>query len=116
MKANTFLVLAATAAILAVAPAVAEDQDQDRDRDHMREMDMDHLRDRDRIYGYDLMTLDEHDVLFRRLLEAETEQERTRIMQEHRLALQERVRALLGVIGDGRRPGGSGGGQGGHGN
>ena len=115
MKTNTFIMLAATAAMLAGAPAVAQDQDRDRDRDHME--DMDRLHDRDRIYGYDLMTLDEHDALFRRLQEAETEQERARIMQEHRLAMQERVRAVLGVIGGGRGPGGQGGGgQGGRGN
>ncbi len=111
MKAKMILMLAATAGMLAVSPAVAQERDQDQDR--MQEMDLDQLRDRGRIYGYDLMTLDEHDELFRRLDEAQTEQERTRIMQEHRQAMQERVRALLGVIGGGRGAGGpSGGGKG----
>jgi Spy/CpxP family protein refolding chaperone len=116
MKAKTFVLLAAIVATLAAAPAVA--QVQDRDRDRMHDMDLDRLRDRDRIYGYDLMTIEEHEELFRRLEEAESDRERTRIMHEHRQAMQERVRAVLGMIGGGRGPGGGqgAGGQGGRGN
>lgn len=115
MKRTTTCLAMVATALLVSGPGLAADQL--RERDQLQEQ----LQDRDRVFGWELMTVQERSQLRERLQLANTEQEREQIRLENHQQMQERARQMGVTLPDEPRQGqgaggfGSGGGKGGGG-
>jgi type III secretory pathway component EscR len=118
MKQGSMLAVSLCLALGVAAPAVAQMQSPDQMRD----------QDRERIYGYELMTPQEHSEYRAHMRSLKTEQEREAYRLEQHRKMQERARAqgktlpdmppagmgpgMMGPGGGGMGPGGRPGGYG----
>ena len=127
MLNKSLLISVISGTVLSMGLAMAADQDrtqlQDQTRDRLqtpdqlkdRDRDRDQIRDQDRIYGSQLMTVQERNEFRARMRAAKTVQERERIRNEHHERMQIRAKER-GVtlpdeppaMGGGMGPGGGG--------